>query len=190
MSNRSLAPLVRTKGTRQGNRLLGVAQDGEEASRLSNEAAHGLGEIAGTDQSEPVDGRVAEGGQIVGGVTTEDCAVVFIERRIADVMQAVFDHAPMVTDEGQQASGIGPGAWERRDEVGGLDLALALNGSLADHAADLAGAGPVEMVVQRGCRRDGPLLKPTVTFVQRAGRLLFGGAFATDLRGKKSPGRR
>lgn len=67
---------------------------------------------------------------------------------------------------------------------------LALKGSLADHTTDLVDSGPVEMVVQRDRSRDGPLLKPTVTLVERAGRLLFGGSLLIGVRGKKPPGRR
>lgn len=73
---------------------------------MPSEAAHGLGEIAGTDQSEPMDGRVAEGRQVVGGMAAVDRAAVFVERRIAHVMQTVFDCAPVATDEGQQAAGV------------------------------------------------------------------------------------
>lgn len=123
-------------------------------------------------------------------MAAEDRAVVFVKGCIAHVMKTVFDCAPMITDERQQAAGICFGARERRDEVGSLDLAFALNGSLANHAADLVGSGPVEMVFQRGCGGDGPLLKPTVAFVERAGRLLFGGSFADGVRGKKTPARR
>ena len=165
--------------------------------RLPGEPAHGLGEIAGTDQPEPVDGRVAEGGQIVGGVTAIARAAVFGERRIADMMKAVFDRAPVVADERQQAVGIGLGVRERRDGVGGLDLVPTLYCLFADHAADLVGSGPVAMVVQCGRGGDGPLLKPTVTFVERAGCLLFGDALLIGMRGlvlgkrkTVSPGRR
>ena len=147
------------------------------------EAAGCGGEIDGLHRSVPIEGRVSQRSEILGGVTSEDRAAVLIERGLAHLRHAVFDGSPVIADEREPLRRIRSTARERGDVVGRLDLAFAVLGSLAHHTTDLLHAGPIAVVVQRGRGGDGSLLKATVALVQRAGGLLFGSALANGVRG-------
>ncbi len=131
----------------------------------------------------PIQGGVPERREVLCGVAAKDRATVLIERRIAHVMHAVFEGAPMVTDEGEQLVRVGVVSRQGRDVVGRFGFALAVFGSLAHDATNLLHAGPVDVVVQRGRGRDGSLLLATVVLVQRVRGLLFSSSRLVAVRG-------
>lgn len=157
----------------QGNRLFHIAQSGEESQGLPCEAAQGGGDIAGSLAAEPVESRVAEGCQVVRGFAAEDRAAVFAQCFIADVVQPVFDCAPMVAGQLQQPRGVGLFTGQRTDETGDLGRRLPAEGAFARDLADLSNSGPVEVVIQRGGTHQRATFEATVPFVERAGGLLF-----------------
>lgn len=57
--------------------------------------------------AEPIEGGVAEGGEVLGGVAAEDRAAILGESVIADVMHTVFDGSPVTTDQRQECGCVG-----------------------------------------------------------------------------------
>lgn len=176
--------------TFQGNRLIDIAEDSKEPLRLSCESAYCGGEIAGAALPEPVEGGVSEGGQILGGVTSENRAAVLVERGVAHVMQAVFNRAPMSSDEFQKFRSRGTMTWNRGHEVSGLEFATTFDCPFARNAEDLLDTRPVEMTTQ-GCRgRDRSFLQATVSLVHRLAGSPLRRSFPLSEGGKRPMARR
>ena len=139
--------------------------------------------------SEPVQCSVSEGRQILGGISTENRAAILVERRVAHVMQPVFNGPPVASRELQQRFGIAPlGTRNRRDVVSGFHFASAVYDPLTNDADDLIQAGPPDVILQRCGGRDGASLKATVPLFNSPRSLLLSTAFPLDVGGKRLPG--
>ena len=157
----------------QGNCLIDIAEFSEESLRLPCEAADGGSEIDGSSTPQPVEGRVAQGRQVLGRVTPENRAAILIQRRVAYVVQAVLDRGPVLARQLLQPLRVGLRASQRRDVVGRLGLPGAPVEAFADQAADLAHLRPVELLIQADGARQRPSLAPAMTLVTRRGGLSF-----------------
>ncbi len=106
----------------------GFADGGERSGHGFDETQHGI----------------SQGGEGLGCVAGSDPACVLAKGRVAAVVQPVFD-APVLAREGEQAVGAGALTRQAGDGVG--DLATGLAGNLPGplDAADLGGAGPLQI---------------------------------------------
>ena len=111
--------------------------------RLAREAADGGGELTDSGHSEPVDRGVSEGCQILRRIPAEDCTTILIQRRIADVVDAVFDGTPVTSDKFQKFRRGGAMTWDRRDVVGRFGLGAAIPSAVSHDSTDLIDTGPV-----------------------------------------------
>jgi hypothetical protein len=154
---------------------------------LACEAADGGSEIDGSAAAEPVEGRVAQGREVLGRVTAENGAAILVERRIADMMQAVFDGSPMAADELQQSLGIGLMASERGHVIGRLGPPSASMKAFADNSTDLPDLRPVKMPIETNRTRQRPPLATAVSLVTRRRGLSFRSPLLPLVGGKKPP---
>lgn len=131
--------------------------------------------------SEPVEGGVAEGGEVLWGVTSNDRAAVLAEGFVADVVGAVFDGSPMVADERFERGCVRSRSRERGDVVGCLGRCDAADGPCANNLADLLHAGPADIVRERCCGCQCATLDAAVPFVRRADAISICGPFAKSV---------
>lgn len=149
-----------------GRSVFHNAQEVEEFEGAIGELAEGRGDFFVTGDAQQVDGGIAEGGQVVGGVADLYLTLVFAEGHIADPVQA-FD-APMRLPADDEQGGVGAEAGETRDGILHLHRLAALREGGAFQPADLPQTGPVEMFGQAGAGLQMPLDPPSVALARRA----------------------
>lgn len=118
-------------------------------------------------------------------MASEDCATIFAERFVPDVMQAILNRAPMSPRKFQEQLCIGLISGQRGHVIHGLGLFFTVDGSFADQAADLLDTGPIQIVRQSFSAGDRPTLQATVPFVTTGGGLTLSLPFALCVGGKR-----
>ncbi len=130
----------------------GFADGGERPGHGFDETQHG----------------VSQGGEGLRCVAGSDAACVLTEDGVASVMKAVLD-TPVLAREGEQAVGAGALTRQAGDGVG--DLAAGLAGDLPGplDAADLGGAGPLQIGDDFARQRQTADLETAVALVRGLG---------------------
>ena len=87
----------------QGFRLFHNIHHGKESLRIPCEATYFSGHIADRVISQPVEGGIPEGGEVLCRMSAKDGRSILIERRITHVVEPVLDGSPMTSRQFQQA---------------------------------------------------------------------------------------
>lgn len=171
---------------KQGHRLFHVAQDGKEALRIPGEAAEFGGQIAGLEAAEKIQRGVTDGSPVVRRAAPENRAAIFVQHHVAHPVHAILDRPPMIADQGGQLGRRGALTRQRGDVVRRLRRGPAVTRALANHAADLCDAGPIEMAIQRDAADQRAAFEPAVSLAGCGERVPF--RFTLPLRpGGKTP---